>query len=252
MVFPWDFGFVPGTIGGDDDPLDALVLMDEPAFSGCVLSSVSLAQWKPRKTRSAKPSAMTASSQLPKPQSSSQNCTLSTTCLTRSSSRSTSSSPITTGYWASPRGRLAGSRLRPRNASSRRPAAAQADAPLQTESSTTLLPRLNRRAHHQHRRLIEVPPQHLHTNRQPCRSFTCRHTHAADPRQRSRNRIDVLEVHLQRIIRLLSQLECWRRRHRAHNRIHLRKRRQEISREQRANLLRLAVVRIVVARRERI
>jgi inorganic pyrophosphatase len=37
MVFPWDFGFIPGTLGGDDDPLDALVLMDEPAFPGCVL-----------------------------------------------------------------------------------------------------------------------------------------------------------------------------------------------------------------------
>ncbi len=37
MVFPYDFGFVPGTIGGDGDPLDVLVLMDEPAFPGCVL-----------------------------------------------------------------------------------------------------------------------------------------------------------------------------------------------------------------------
>ena len=37
MVFPWDFGFIPHTLGGDDDPLDALVLMDEPAFPGCVL-----------------------------------------------------------------------------------------------------------------------------------------------------------------------------------------------------------------------
>jgi len=37
MVFPWDFGFVPGTLGGDDDPLDALVLIDEPAFPGCVI-----------------------------------------------------------------------------------------------------------------------------------------------------------------------------------------------------------------------
>jgi inorganic pyrophosphatase len=37
MVFPWDFGFIPGTVGGDDDPLNALVLMDEPAFPGCVL-----------------------------------------------------------------------------------------------------------------------------------------------------------------------------------------------------------------------
>jgi inorganic pyrophosphatase len=37
MVFPWDFGFVPQTIGGDGDPLDALVLLDEPAFPGCAL-----------------------------------------------------------------------------------------------------------------------------------------------------------------------------------------------------------------------
>ena len=37
MVFPFDFGFVPQTKGGDGDPLDVLVLMDEPAFTGCVL-----------------------------------------------------------------------------------------------------------------------------------------------------------------------------------------------------------------------
>ena len=37
MVFPFDFGFVPSTLGGDGDPLDVLVLMDEPAFPGCVL-----------------------------------------------------------------------------------------------------------------------------------------------------------------------------------------------------------------------
>src|SRR5579863_7953432 len=37
MAFPYDFGFVPATIGGDGDPLDVLVLMDEPAFPGCVL-----------------------------------------------------------------------------------------------------------------------------------------------------------------------------------------------------------------------
>lgn len=37
MVFPFDFGFVPSTIGGDGDPLDVLVIMDDPAFAGCVL-----------------------------------------------------------------------------------------------------------------------------------------------------------------------------------------------------------------------
>lgn len=38
MEFPYDFGFVPSTKAGDDDPLDVLVLMDEPAFAGCVLT----------------------------------------------------------------------------------------------------------------------------------------------------------------------------------------------------------------------
>jgi inorganic pyrophosphatase len=38
-VFPFDFGFVPSTIGGDGDPLDVLVLMDEPAFAGCLLTA---------------------------------------------------------------------------------------------------------------------------------------------------------------------------------------------------------------------
>nr|CAA9282557.1 Inorganic pyrophosphatase [uncultured Armatimonadetes bacterium] len=36
-VFPFDFGFVPSTRGGDGDPLDVLVLMDEPAFVGCLV-----------------------------------------------------------------------------------------------------------------------------------------------------------------------------------------------------------------------
>jgi inorganic pyrophosphatase len=37
MSFPYDFGFVPQTLAQDGDPLDVLVLMDEPAFPGCAL-----------------------------------------------------------------------------------------------------------------------------------------------------------------------------------------------------------------------
>ncbi len=37
MVFPYDFGFVPRTLGEDGDPVDVLVLMDEPAFAGCAV-----------------------------------------------------------------------------------------------------------------------------------------------------------------------------------------------------------------------
>lgn len=38
-VFPFDFGFIPSTLGGDGDPLDVLLLMDEPAFPGCLVRS---------------------------------------------------------------------------------------------------------------------------------------------------------------------------------------------------------------------
>src|SRR5919107_916909 len=37
--FPFDFGYIPNTRGGDGDPLDVLVLMDEPAFVGCLIPS---------------------------------------------------------------------------------------------------------------------------------------------------------------------------------------------------------------------
>jgi inorganic pyrophosphatase len=38
-IFPFDFGFIPSTLGEDGDPLDILVLMDEPAFPGCLVPS---------------------------------------------------------------------------------------------------------------------------------------------------------------------------------------------------------------------
>jgi inorganic pyrophosphatase len=38
MSFSYDFGFIPSTTAEDGDPVDVLVLMDEPAFPGCVLS----------------------------------------------------------------------------------------------------------------------------------------------------------------------------------------------------------------------
>jgi inorganic pyrophosphatase len=36
-VFPYDFGFIPKTRGEDGDALDVLILMDEPAFTGCLV-----------------------------------------------------------------------------------------------------------------------------------------------------------------------------------------------------------------------
>jgi inorganic pyrophosphatase len=37
LVFPFDFGFLPSTIGGDGDPLDALVLSEAGIPYGCVV-----------------------------------------------------------------------------------------------------------------------------------------------------------------------------------------------------------------------
>jgi inorganic pyrophosphatase len=37
MMFPFDFGFIPSTLGGDGDPLDIMVLMDAPAQVGCLI-----------------------------------------------------------------------------------------------------------------------------------------------------------------------------------------------------------------------
>lgn len=36
-IFPFDFGYIPSTRAGDGDPLDILILMDDPAFVGCLV-----------------------------------------------------------------------------------------------------------------------------------------------------------------------------------------------------------------------
>ena len=35
MSYPADYGYIEGTLAGDGDPLDALVLVSEPTFPGC-------------------------------------------------------------------------------------------------------------------------------------------------------------------------------------------------------------------------
>jgi inorganic pyrophosphatase len=39
MTFPYDFGFLPQTLAPDGDPIDVLLLMDEPAYPGCLVPS---------------------------------------------------------------------------------------------------------------------------------------------------------------------------------------------------------------------
>lgn len=35
--YPGDYGFIPSTLSEDGDPLDVLVLVDNPSFAGCVM-----------------------------------------------------------------------------------------------------------------------------------------------------------------------------------------------------------------------
>jgi inorganic pyrophosphatase len=57
LMFPYDFGFIPGTLGEDGDPLDILLLIEEPAFAGClvvarpigVIEAVQYPRKKPKK-----------------------------------------------------------------------------------------------------------------------------------------------------------------------------------------------------------
>ncbi|MDR1799913.1 MAG: inorganic diphosphatase [Bifidobacteriaceae bacterium] len=44
--YPDDYGFVDGTLGEDGDPLDALVLLDEPTFPGCLIRCRALGMFR--------------------------------------------------------------------------------------------------------------------------------------------------------------------------------------------------------------
>ena len=44
--YPGDYGFIDDTLGGDGDPLDALVLIDEPTFPGCMVRARAVGMFK--------------------------------------------------------------------------------------------------------------------------------------------------------------------------------------------------------------
>jgi len=52
--FPFDFGFIPSTRGEDGDPLDVLVLLDEPAFPGCIVPARLIGIFEAEQTQAGK------------------------------------------------------------------------------------------------------------------------------------------------------------------------------------------------------
>lgn len=39
LMYPGDYGFIPQTLAEDGDPLDILVMVNEPTFSGCLIEA---------------------------------------------------------------------------------------------------------------------------------------------------------------------------------------------------------------------
>lgn len=50
MVFPYSFGFIPSTRGGDGDPLDVLMLYEESLFPGCLVPARLIGGFKAKQT----------------------------------------------------------------------------------------------------------------------------------------------------------------------------------------------------------
>ena len=51
--YPSDYGFVEGTLADDGDPLDALVLLEEPTFPGCVIRCRAIGMFRMRDEKGA-------------------------------------------------------------------------------------------------------------------------------------------------------------------------------------------------------
>jgi hypothetical protein len=118
--YPADYGFVDGTLAEDGDPLDALVLVSDPTFPGCLIRArvIGLFRMEDEKGRDDK------SSECPYVIRSGPTSTPSTTCSRPFATRSSTSSPSTRISRGSRHGRKVSSAVTRRCERSRTAAAA--------------------------------------------------------------------------------------------------------------------------------
>ena len=86
--YPADYGFVPETLGEDGDPLDALVLVQEPTFPGCLIRSRPIGMFRMTDERA----QTTRSSACPRVTRARSTCANSGTCRNSTGWRSSTSS----------------------------------------------------------------------------------------------------------------------------------------------------------------
>ncbi len=46
--YPYDYGFIEGTLGEDGDPLDSMVILSDPTFPGCLVQCRAIAMFRMR------------------------------------------------------------------------------------------------------------------------------------------------------------------------------------------------------------
>ena len=44
--YPYDYGYIEGTLGEDGDPLDAMIILPEPTFPGCLIECRAIAMFQ--------------------------------------------------------------------------------------------------------------------------------------------------------------------------------------------------------------
>src|SRR3954451_8699238 len=99
----------------------------------------------------------------------------------------------------------------------------------------------------EHRRFVEMLREDLQPNGQAFRRFAAGYAHARYTGQVTGQRVYVGKIHRKRIFYLFADLERRKRRNRGDDRVHLPERLTEVASNQRANLLRLLIVSVVVA-----